>query len=252
MPTAKLVTISAWSYSRAQTYEACPARAKYLYIDKLKEPDSKSPAMVHGTRVHALAAAWVTKKLPDFGAWDGKELIPFKTELERVVKSRTLPAELESFKDEFAKLRKVKARCEAMWNLDKNWDLIEGKGWNPHVWLRIKVDAHYIEKKQAVIHDYKTGKFNPEHAQQRSIYAIGALTFYPEAESVVIYHDYLDQGIEKHDTWNACDLEKLKKEWTTRTTALLNDTSFVASPSQSSCRWCSFHQARSGPCKVGL
>jgi len=247
VPTERLVQISSWSYSRAQTYTQCPRRAKYLYIDKLKEPEQKSPALAHGTRVHALAAAWVSKQLPDFTAWDGRELLQYKPELERAIKARTIPAELERFKIEFARLVKLKAQCEEMWNLDKDWNIL-ARDWSPNTWLRIKVDAHFIQKGAAEVIDYKTGKFNPDHAQQRSIYAIGALMFYPDAKSVKVSHWYLDQGIEKNDTWQAGDLDWLKEDWEKRTTAMLNDTTFAPRPSPDACRYCAFQKARGGPC----
>src|SRR5208282_455803 len=167
MPTARLVTIDSWSFSRKGTYDQCPARAKYLYIDKLKEPEGKSPALAHGTRVHAIAAAWITRRLPDFAAWDGKELKQYEAELRAVIKMKEVPRELETFAEELKRLRKLKARCEEMWTLDRQWRLIEGSGWSPHAWLRIKVDAHLIEKGCVEIHDWKTGKFNPEHQEQR-------------------------------------------------------------------------------------
>src|SRR5580698_2242362 len=146
MPTAKLFNIEAWSFSRVQTYNTCPLRAKYLYIDKRKEPEGKSPALAHGTRIHAIAAAWITRKLPDFNAWDGKELKQYETELKAVIKMKEVPRELETFAEELRRLRRLKARCEEMWTLDRQWRLIEGTDWSPHAWLRIKVDVHFIEK----------------------------------------------------------------------------------------------------------
>lgn len=248
-PTVKLAQIESWSYSRAETYNACPLRARFLYVDKLKEPDGKSPALAHGTRVHALAAAWVTKKLPDFAAWDGKELLQHKPELEQVIKQKKIPVELARFEKEFARLIKSRARCEEMWCLDRQWDLIPGTGWSPHVWLRIKVDAHFIDKDGVVyIIDYKTGKNKHTHAEQRSIYAIGAGAFYPDCRTVHAYHWYLDQGVEEGGTWEAAELEGLKREWGRKTAALLSDTSFVPTPSPDSCRWCSFKKSAGGPC----
>jgi ATP-dependent exoDNAse (exonuclease V) beta subunit len=249
MPTAKLVQIESWSFSRKQNYDQCPRRAKFLYVDKLREPDAKSPALAKGTRVHALAAAWVTKRLPDFDAWDGKELLQYKAELEKVIRSKTIPLELARFEEEFRVLIKAKARCEEMWNLGRDWRIIPGKDYNPNVWLRVKVDSHYIQKGRAVVHDYKTGKYKPDHAQQREIYAIAALEFYPDAESVTVYHDYLDQGVEMHDAWDARDLSKLKVAWERRTAAMLKDTTFEARPSPDNCRWCTFKKSLGGPCE---
>jgi hypothetical protein len=248
LPTQKLVTIESWSYSRNQTYQACPLRARFLYVDKLKEPEGKSPALQHGTRVHALAAAWVTKRLPDFAAWDGKELLQYRPELERVVKQKKIPAELARFEREFGRLIKSKARCEEMWCLDRQWEIIPGSGWSPHVWLRVKVDSHFLEDKTAYIIDYKTGKFNPEHADQRSLYALAAFAFYPDAVAAHVYHWYTELGVEKGDSWEVSEVDALKKEWALKTTAMLQDNSFLPTPSPSACRWCSFKRSLGGPC----
>jgi hypothetical protein len=249
VPTPKLVTLDSWSYSKLGTYETCPRQAKYKYIDKLPEPGEKSPALQHGTRVHALAAAWVTKKLPDFTAWDGKELLQYKDELTAVIKSKKIPEELARFEQEFKVLIKARAQCEEMWNFDRQWNLLGAK-WNPRTWLRVKVDVHFFDK-QKIVHiiDWKTGKVNPEHAAQRSIYAIGGLTYYPDALGARIVHAYLDQGVEQFDEWPASDLEKLQAQWSKKTTALLSDTSFIATPSPSACRWCAFRADKNGPCE---
>jgi|HubBroStandDraft_4_1064222.scaffolds.fasta_scaffold00021_103 RecB family exonuclease len=248
MPTAKLVQIESWSYSKVQVYETCPRQAKHKYIDKLPEPGEKSPALQHGTRVHALAAAWVTKKLPDFTAWDGKELLQYKDELERVIKSKKIPEELERFEKEFRVLIKAKAQCEEMWNFDRQWNLM-GKAYNPRIWLRVKVDSHFIDAKKIVhIIDYKTGKEKADHAEQRSIYALAAFVYYPDALGCTAQHWYLDAGVMTPGAWDAKALETLKKEWGKKTTALLSDTSFRATPSPSACRWCAFRKDRGGPC----
>ncbi len=102
MPVARLVNIKAWSYSRLQTYTQCPQKAKFQVIDKLKEPDGA--AGLKGTRVHALAAVWVTRCLP---ARD-KDNAAFYPELEALVRAKKIPVELETFEAEFAALRKNK------------------------------------------------------------------------------------------------------------------------------------------------
>lgn len=217
-------------------------------IDKLKEPDEKSPALQHGTRVHALAAAWVTKRLPDFTAWDGKEMLQYKTELAATIKSKKIPEELWRFEEEFAVLIKNKAQCEEMWNLDRQYEIVEGKAYNPRVVLRIKVDARYIDKKGTLyIVDHKTGKFNAEHALQRSLYALGGLIMYPDAKAVIANHWYLDAGTDAPERWAADQLPALKKFWADKTTAMLNDTSFAPNPTDK-CKWCFCSKARGGPC----
>ena len=66
--------ITQWSYSRLKTYEQCPSKVKFRYIDKLSEPSS--PQMDRGTRIHKLAEDFVTEKIdiiPD-------ELMLFQTQ----------------------------------------------------------------------------------------------------------------------------------------------------------------------------
>lgn len=250
MPKPRLVQvqpIQAWSYSRFQNYEQCPAKAKFLYVDRLKEPDS--PSGVHGTRVHALAALVATGKLPA----PDQNNTAFMTELKQVLKSKQLPTELETFEDEFAGLRKAKVICEAEWAFTKEWEVTDWFARN--TWLRVKVDAHYLETKKngalrqtkVIIIDHKTGKINDDHALQRSLYALGAFLVYPDAIEVEAAHWYLDQGHEARESWHRNQLEALKEEWLKRTKAMLNDTTFHPTPG-GHCRWCHFRKGNGGPC----
>lgn len=247
MPTPKLITITSWSYSRLSTYQQCPRRAKYLYVDKLKEPDEKAPALVNGSRVHALAAVHTTRQLPK---WD-RDSLPFKAELTAALKSKALPKELECFAEEFRALQKANAHCEDQWTLDRDWNPLGPDGWfSPKAWLRIKVDVWYLEtsgpKRAQVttlhIRDHKTGKMSEDHALQRSLYALGGLIMFPDVKKVTAAHWYLDKGIEEKEEWDAGQLGALKEEWTRRTTAMLNDTTFAPTPSDK-CKWCHFRHA---------
>jgi RecB family exonuclease len=241
-PTPRLIQISAWSYSRYQKYTQCPFLAKCLYITKLKEPDS--PAGVKGTRVHAIAALVVSGKLPK----PDRDNSQFMPELQKILKSGKLPDELSTFTEEFKALKKARVLCESEWAFTKDW---VPTSWFGHdCWLRIKVDAHYLEgrkKPTVVIIDHKTGKIHEDHALQRSLYALGAFLQYPDAARVKASHWYLDQGEEKSDEWTRDQLEALKTEWLKRTRAMMNDTTFAPNPS-AACRWCVFEKAKGGPC----
>lgn len=247
-PRQQLVQIQAWSYSRFQNYETCPAKAKFLYVNKLKEPDSKAGAK--GTRVHAIAALIATGKLPPVSR-DTEQFMP---ELKLILKSKQFPTELETFKQEFKDLKGVKVMTESEWAFTQQW---EPTGWfDPDCWLRIKVDLHWLEitgKKSKTethvkIRDHKTGKIHEDHKLQRSLYALGAFLVYPDALTVEAAHWYLDQGVEKKETWDASQLDALKKEWLLRTTAMLNDTTYAPRPGDY-CRYCHFRKENGGPCK---
>lgn len=258
-PTQRLVTINAWSFSRYGTYTQCPRKAKYQVIDRLKEPDEKAPALLNGIRVHAMASVWATKKMP---AQLDREAEPFRRELELLARAKIVPQELATFKEEFDQLRATKdVIVESQWTLDKDWNDMGPHGWfEKSAWLRIKVDLHYLEtsgpvrarKTRVVIRDHKTGKFSPDHAQQRSLYALGALLVYPDAAEVEVAHWYLDQGItgpeEGGEVWTRGQLPALKAEWLRRTQAMLRDTTFMPNPTDK-CRWCFFSKAKGGPCE---
>jgi CRISPR/Cas system-associated exonuclease Cas4 (RecB family) len=252
LPTAKLVQITAWSYSRLGDYEKCPALAKFKHIDKLKEPGG--PAMDKGNRVHGLAQVWVTGKMPtDTWGMTPALLAELRTFAAKL-KGARIPPELERFEKEFEILRKAKATAEENWCFRDDWTATRYDDWN-RVWLRVKTDAHYLEvakkgrRRETTVHiiDYKTGREYPEHVKQRSLYALGAFLKYPDAVRAVAEHWYLEAGVERKTEYAAADLEDLKAEWSDKTTALLNDTTFAPRPG-AYCQYCHFRKAQGGPC----
>ena len=51
------------SYSRVDTYERCPLKFRFRYLDKL--PSSPSPDLSWGSAIHAALEAWWDQKLPN-------------------------------------------------------------------------------------------------------------------------------------------------------------------------------------------
>jgi PD-(D/E)XK nuclease superfamily len=231
-PIKKLVQIGSWSLSRLGDYDKCPALAKFKVIDRLREPEG--PASAKGTRVHELAAAYITAARAP----------------------RPIPPELWRFEAEFKALRADHALAERSWSFTREWEPCEATDWG-RAWLRMKVDAHYLKsvrrgggrrETEVVVIDHKTGKIYPEHARQRSIYALGALLTYPDAARVTVAHWYLELGEEsERETWEARQLADLRKEWTRRSRAMLADTTFAPRPGEY-CKYCHFRKANGGPC----
>jgi RecB family exonuclease len=228
--------MDAWSYSRYNDYEQCPAKAKYKHIEKRREPDN--PAMEHGTIIHKLADQYVRGDLAKF------------------------PKELAIFKDRFALLRKLKTvLTEQEWAFNKAQAVTSWFG--SDAYLRIKVDAHYLElvkdprtpKKSKMLQsttvriiDYKTGREKPDHAQQRSLYALGAFRVYPDAAQVRAEHWYIDSGVITGEDFLAKQLDDLNKRWEQRTRAMMSDKRFAPRPSNA-CRWCHYRKSNGGPCQ---
>lgn len=255
-PTPKLVQIEAWSYSRFNTYSQCPRKAFYTIIEKRREPSS--PALEKGSEVHAIADVVVSGKLPPLSAENAGYLPVLKkivADFEREGQLPTvIPESLKRFEQEFLHLQKIGAATEAEWAFNRDWTPCDW--FARQAWLRMKVDAFYLDVKKLKngvrettvnIIDHKTGKLHEEHKQQRSLYAIGGFLMFPDAVRVTAKHWYLDLGREEKDSWERKQLDTLKREWLKRTKAMLNDTTFAPRPGDY-CRWCAFSKAKAGPC----
>jgi hypothetical protein len=223
--------ITAWSYSRLNDYRGCPQKAKYKFIDKLKEPGSK--AMDRGSDIHKMAEK--------FARGNAKT---------------ACPPELECFEDEFRQVQKIKtALVEQQWAFNSKW---EKTGWfDADAWCRVVVDLAFTGtgkmSRRLNIVDHKTGKLNPDHLGQLGLYALAGLLLYPadEIDEVNVQLWYLDPGIilpEEPMIFTHADVPALKKEWETKVKSMLADRKFPPKPSNA-CGWCHFSKGKGGPCK---
>lgn len=234
MAYAKDTQIKAWSFSRYSVYKLCPAKAKYLFIDKLKEPSS--PALANGARVHDLAEGYIKGTIA------------------------RLPIELKEFADDFKAHRaQYKKKINGMvvedqWAFTNTWG---ETAWNDWVkcWVRIKVDcAHHLDEETLRVRDWKTGKFreemNEEYLEQLELYALTALLLHPHIQKVETELVYLDEGkiFKAPKVYTRADIPALKKLWEKRVTPMLKDKRFAPRPNNK-CRWCHFSKSKGGPCK---
>jgi len=223
-----MAVITAWSFSRWNTYETCPLKAKFLYIDKLREPDNAAQA--RGTAIHKKAEDYVT------GAT-----------------TPTVPGELKFFAAEFKKLRKLGAQVELQWAFRSDWSPTD---WFARdAWCRIKLDALVSIKGKVVLIDYKTGRQYPEHEDQLSLYALGGFCSLPLAKEIEAQDWYLDEGKLRPEQerilgedYQRSDMEALKKDWAKKTKLMLTDQNFKPKPGDG-CRFCHFRKSNGGPCK---
>lgn len=237
--------ITSWSFSRYSDYKTCPLKARLKHLDKITEPPN--PAMERGSQIHNLAEDFIKGKL------------------------KKLPAELNSFKDEFNKLKKIfKKVSESMvvednWAFTKDWDQTMWNDWT-HCWVRIKLDcAHHENDDTLVVTDWKTGKIRSEsteeYVEQLELYALAALLLHDHINVVKPRLAYVDHGVlypepgtkdEERLTFTRDDIAKLKKLWATRTKAMVNDTRFAPRPNNN-CRWCFYRKDNAanggGQCK---
>lgn len=217
-PVAKRFT--AWSFSRYWDYQQCPYRASLKHLFKMPEPPN--PAMARGTAIHGMAAEVV----------EG-----LRTEI---------PPELESFQEELEMVRELRAKeTEKQLALTSHWLLTEW--FAPSAWVRVIMDLLFALPGELHIVDFKTGRKQPYHTQQLSLYAGTAMSLYPEATKVVSELWYFDQGEVEVQEYDVSEHAAIKETWNERTLEMMSDTRFPATPGEH-CRWCSFSKASGGPC----
>lgn len=237
MVTRKVIpikTIDSWSFSRYNVHKECPLKAKFKFIDKLKEPGS--PAMDRGNAIHTLAEDYAKGAL------------------------KKLPPELKLFKEEFADLKKQKVKfIEEQWTFRQDWSHTAWNDWNG-AWLRIKMDAAYInvEHNALVVIDHKTGKYNDrkfaEYEEQLELYGLAGLKQHPTVDVVSPRLWYLDHGIihpnpeQLEIEYKRKDEKYLEKLWLSKVKPMLTDTTFKPKPG-SACTYCHFKKNNGGPCK---
>lgn len=212
--------LTTWSYSRYSTYDQCPKKAKYLYIDKFVEPSS--PALENGTRVH--------KELEEFLIHEDFPLPDCGTKL----------------KEALSYLKTKGPITEEMWGFNDEFVLVGP--WDKSVWLRAKLDAHYVLNKTLFIIDFKTGKERPKNMEQLELYAICGFARYAEVNEVATELWYTDTGTIQEHFFSRAQLPGLILKWKARIKAYFTDESFLPKPSPL-CGWCSFSKAKKGPCQ---
>lgn len=228
-------TITAWSYSRWNTYEQCPRKAKYQIIDRKKV--AQNAAMKRGADIHSMAEQYVKGRMP------------------------ALPKELELFDDEFHQLAELysggelQVDAEGQWAFKSDWTTCDWFG--KATWLRLVVDlAVYNEAdNRLTIIDYKTGKIREGYDDQLKLYAGAAFAKYPNLEEVKTELWYLDQGeiIGGNDDtgegiYGPEEGDKFISYWTKKVKPMMVDKTFAPRPS-ALCRWCDFSQEKGGPCE---
>lgn len=213
--------ITSWSYSRFATYEECPAKAKYKFIDKLPEPPS--PAMERGNQIHKLAEEYTKGNI------------------------KKLPQELIQFKEEFELLRESKPIVEETWAFTSKWHITTWNDWQ-NCWLRVKTDAACVEDDWLYVIDHKTGKKRDGYDAQLNLSALAGMLIFPKVKFVSTQLWYLDSGEQVTKDYNAEEMPQLMLDWVKKTRAMLSDTRFAPKPGNG-CRWCPFSKSKGGPCK---
>jgi hypothetical protein len=211
----------AWGFSKLDVYRACKAKFKFQFMDK--RPSPGSPAMERGSKMHenieSYLNGWVTTLIP----------------------------EVENWQEPLDALKQKDFKAEQALGFDKDWQKLPD-WFNKSTWLRVKMDASYIEGSKGKAIDFKSGKYRIPSTEQVELYAIGLHAANPTLMEVSAEFWFLDTGEVYEKTYTAEQLLELRKKYERYVTPIYAEELWPPQPSNE-CRWCSYSRTKNGPCK---
>lgn len=224
-----------WTISALKDYETCPAKYRWSYLFDASDwlaigykvvPDKGSPAMQRGTDVHATCEQYLLGTI----AMDG---------LHKDIR--------QSWRTLLDGLKLKGAKPEVQWEVDA--------GWNPRMpgddlWLRAKIDAHYVAGDRMVLIDFKTGKPYTANREQMEVYALLGFAMHDDVGTIQTELWYFDHDATDEKTFRREDAPKLARKWEQRAGRLLDAKDYPPRPNRL-CGWCPYNLSKGGPCAAG-
>lgn len=233
----------AWSFSRVDLWETCPAQYKGKNIDKLAVFQTEAgPPLIHGRRVHGGIAAYLT----------GGDNGVFYAEQEKTTYTADMRFEAKQY-PKFARIvDEIKAQMplvEQQWGYTSEY---RPTGWfGADTYYRSILDAGVLwPSNHFSAADWKTGRPKENHGEQLETQAIAVFSRYPQVHWVEGRMFYLDTGQERHEEYLRKDLPSLIAKWDKRAGAVANDKTFAPRPG-GHCRYCPLAKSKGGPCQFG-
>jgi len=209
-----------WSYSSLAEYRKCPRMWKHNHVDRL--PTKATFWMRRGSNLHLHCERYISRQID--------HIIPPLLRIQQTL----------------IELREKGAACERYFRLDKNWNVCEKSS----QWVKGFLDASYVDDDTLHITDFKSGKIKDYHADQLQLYAIiGARA--EQVSSVKIKAVYIDHGTTLHERdYGLEELEAHRDRWHSEAEAMLADETYTPTPSEQSCKRCSYKSKHGGPCEL--
>ena len=211
----------AWGFSKLDVYRSCPQKFKFQFIDKLSS--GSSPAMERGSKMHENIESYLN-------GW-----------------ATTLIPENESFKEAIDALKTKDFKAEQALGFDSKWNALPD-WFVTGTWLRVKMDASYIEGDDGTAIDFKSGKYRIPSTEQVELYAIGLHAANPTLKTVTAEFWYLDTGEVYSKTYTAAELLALRAKYEKYVAPIYADELWTPAPSND-CRWCPYSKTKGGKCK---
>lgn len=203
-----------WSYSSISTYQECPAKWKYLYVDKL--PTIPSAAMERGTKMH--------------------------TACETYLNGGQMDDSVKSIKNILYWLLCHYAFSESVWKLDANWTP------NGKTWIKAIVDAHFVKDDTLNVFDFKSGKKYLTHNKQLELYSIIGYKIYPNVKRIRYGAIYIDNPkLSWSKNFSLEMIEPARINWHNKAVVMMMDNLYIAKPGEG-CYFCNYKDSIGGPC----
>lgn len=225
MPILKAEEVKpfSWSYSKLSCYEKCPAQYRYRYVDGLKT--EKAAAASRGTEIHASIENYMLGKAGVEG----------------------LHESVTQYSGMFAGIKAKKPHIEEKLAISASWGIVPwAEGWG-----RLVVDSYYVEKREIIVQEWKSGKVYDDHEDQRRLYGAVLYQLYPDAKRAEVKTIYTDQGKALKLELLPEDVPEIIQDFDRRVDFLVSDNELAPRPGWYCSRFCSFSRMKGGPCKVG-
>lgn len=241
-----------YSHSRISTFEQCPLKFKFNYIDKIETDIEDTIEAFLGSRVHEVLEKLYTdakfQKIPEL-----KELLEYYDKIwnenwnDAIVIVRK-EYDKENYRkmgerfitDYYNRYHPFDDSKTIALETTKTIPLDEEKKYHFH----IRIDRLAVKDKVYEIHDYKTANSLPtqeylDKDRQLAIYAYGIKKMYPDAKKIRLIWHYLAFDKEMCSERTSTQLEELRKDILRSIAEIESCTEFI--PKESAlCRWCEF------------
>lgn len=225
-----MAALTAWSYSRYETWARCPLQFKFKFLDKLKE--AGSPAMERGTGIHLSGAKFCANQEDHID--DAFHKHPSILKLAEEIRAH--PVEDKD--------------VEQQWGYRADFS---PTGWfGGDTWFRSILDAGVVYDDmtyEAV--DWKTGKRYGSNDDQVETQALAVMTRNPMVVHVTTRLAYVDSGDHVFAEFPATHREKIAAKWQAKVAPMFADTIYAARPNDK-CRFCTWRRSGDTPkCAFG-
>ena len=210
-----------WGFSKLDVFRICKAKFKAQFIDKL--PQGDSPAMKRGGDIHENIEMYLN-------GWT-KELRP----------------DVHEWKEALDSLKTKDFKGEQSIGIDKQWKLLPD-WFGKTTWLRVKMDAYYVEDTKMTVIDFKSGKYRVPSNDQIELYAVAGISINPEIQEVRAEFWFIDADEVYGRTYTRAELLELRKKYETASAPLYTEEAWAPEPS-SECRYCPYSRTKGGRCK---